>query len=361
MLTQLDHDLPQMTAPPRGRDDYGELPRPPNAPLAQIVADVMRPMTEFGLEEILAQRKRSPLETAETLCNRFGVEHREVKCPGHQGATLTLSVFRRSEDNETGPGFFYIHGGGMVGGDRFSGVGTFLSELLSHGGTVMTVEYRLAPEHPAPIPVEDCYEALNWAASQASDLGFDPVRLFLGGGSAGGGLAAGAMLLARDRSQPDLVGVMLECPMLDDRNNSTAVRQFWTYPGAWAGISNQSGWESLLGTARGTERVSPYDAPARATWLGGLPPVHIGVGSTDPFRDEDVAFASGIWRDGGDCELMVVPGGPHGFEALGEGMSIAAALINTRHRWVQRQLHPDDPGPAHQMAQALRAEIEAGP
>ena len=108
--------------------------------------------------------------------------------------------------------------------------------------------------------------------------------------------------------------MLLECPMLDDRNDSTSIRQYDVASG-WCAQSNEFGWTALLGAARGTDDVSPYDAPARATWLGGLPPIHISVGSADPVRDEDVDFATGIWRDGGDCELHVLPGGVHGFEA----------------------------------------------
>lgn len=354
----MNHDLPAMAAVAPARDEFGRLPRPAHDPMFEVVAQAI-PFAHLKPEYIVPMRERPGFENAETQRARFSVEHRELVVPGYGGADLTLSVFRRTGDESVGPGFFYIHGGGMVGGDRFGGTSVFLTQLAAYGGTVMSIEYRLAPEHPAPTPVEDCYAALAWVAEHAAELQFDPARLILGGTSAGGGLAAGTMLLARDRRGPELLGVLLECPMLDDRNNSTSIQQFWGVLGAWSGISNEVGWNALLGDARGSDAVSPYDAPARAAWLGGLPPIHIGIGSTDPFRDENVAFASAVWRDGGNCELLVVPGGPHGFEMLGEAMSISREMLRSRQEWVARQLNPDSPEAATEFLQKLAQYFEA--
>lgn len=334
-----DHDLPPMVAPPRGRDAFGETPRPPYDPSVAVVATVLptEPMTPEAIPAGRAQGWVTP----DKLTQTFGVTHRDVTVAGYGGADITVAVFRRPGDAEVGPGFVWIHGGGMVAGDRFAGAVDALGYLVTHGGTVVSVEYRLAPEHPAPIPVEDCYAALVWAVEHAADLGFDPDRVILGGGSAGGGLAAGVALLARDRGAPALSGVLLACPMLDDRNDSPSIRQYDVSIG-WSGRSNEVGWTALLGDARGTDAVSGYDAPARAPWLGGLPPVHIAVGSADPFRSEDVAFAEAIWRDGGDCELYVLPGGHHGYEGMTPASSISTITAESRQAWVRRILHPDD-------------------
>jgi acetyl esterase/lipase len=228
----------------------------------------------------------------------------------------------------------------MISGCRFDGVPTYIEQMLKHGGTVIAVEYRLAPENPAPTPVEDCYAAVRWALENAERIGVDTRRFILAGGSAGGGLAAGVALLARDRQDPPLLGVMLECPMLDDRNDTTSIRQYDSL-GLWNGRNNLIGWTALLGKNQGTDSVSAYDAPARAVWLGSLPPIHISVGSADAFRDEDVEFASAVWRDGGDCELYVLPGGTHGYEAFTPEASITAATLHSRSLWFDRILQSE--------------------
>ena len=340
------HDLPPMTAPERGRDEYGETPRPRHDTASEILFSAL-PDVPLRPEDIVPNRGRvlQPIEL--TLSAYQDVVRSETTYTSRDGAELPLAVFRRRDDESVGPLFFHIHGGGMVGGPRHDGLPPYLEHLRRHGGAVVSVEYRLAPEHPAPIPVEDCYAALTSTLARAAEFGIDPERAILDGGSAGGGLAAGVMLLARDRGGPDLLGVLLECPMLDDRNDSVSVRQFFRGGGgAWCGASNEVGWTALLGSARGTPDVAPYDAPARATWLGGLPPVHLSVGSTDAFRDENVAFASALWRDGGDCELYVVPGGPHGHDMMAAHSSIARSTTLVRSMWVDRLLSPDDPAVA---------------
>ena len=333
------HGFAEMVAPPRGSDEYGETPRPPFDATTQAIVDAV-PFPLLTPEAIVPNREASR-DSLAVVSSRFpDLTHREVTIDGYEGAPIVLSIWRHTNDPATGPGFVWIHGGGMVGGNRFAGVGDPLGWLQTYGGTVVSIEYRLAPESPAPVPVEDCYAGLAWVTEHASELDLDPARIILAGGSAGGGLAAGVMLLARDRGGPALLGVMLLCPMIDDRNSSTSVRQFDSIT-IWNAHANEVGWTALLGSARGTQDVSPYDAPARATWLGGLPPVHIGVGSADPFRDEDTAFATAIWRDGGDCELHVVPGGMHGFEFVGPDASIVRSITASRESWLARQLNPD--------------------
>lgn len=354
----IDHGLPPMSAPPRGRDDLGETPRPPHDPSVAVLAGVLP--TEPLTPERIPETRGVVWLTPERLAEAFPVHLRYVDVPGFDGASLRLAVIRRVGDDAVGPGLFWIHGGGMIGGEPLGSAIDAVPHLLVHGGTVLSVEYRLAPEHPAPIPVEDCYAALVWCVDHAAELGFDPDRMILGGGSAGGGLAAGVALLARDRQGPALVGAMLHCPMLDDRNDSTSIRQFDRSIG-WSGQNNAVGWGALLGEARGTDAVSPYDAPARATWLGGLPPVHISVGSADPFRTEDVAFAEGIWRDGGDCELYVLPGGHHGYEVMVPKASISVATLESRRLWVNRILNPDDTATALENLAQIAAAMGVTP
>jgi acetyl esterase/lipase len=341
----MNHNLQPMTAPARGRDDFGETPRPPFHSQIQTASNVLS-WTALTFEDIPVRRDQL-VEDAQTL-DRFGLEHRDIEVPGYNGHRAKAAVWRRRGDKEIGPGFIFVHGGGMVMGDRFQDVSMALPWVQRHGGTLFSVEYRLAPECPAPTPVEDAYVAASWIMQHASELAFDPECVVLAGTSGGGGIAAGVALLARDRQGPAFQGAWLNCPMIDDRNDTVSARQYDDL-GLWATRSNKVCWQAVLGDAVGTEDVSPYDAPARAAWLGGLPPILITVGSAEPFRDEDVAFASTIWRDGGDCELHVFPGGTHGYALFAANSSIGEIHEAAVTRWVARILQPDDPSGSLEM------------
>lgn len=188
-------------------------------------------------------------------------------------------------------GIFNIHGGGMISGDRRTGMELLLPYVAEGNAVAVSVEYRLAPEHPDPAPVEDCYAGLVWTGKHAVELGIDPDRLILLGGSAGGGLAAGTALLARDRGFPALSHQVLLCPMLDDRF-VTHSSQMLDGEGVWDRNANLFGWTSLLGQRRGGLDVSQYAAPARAQDLTGLPRTYIDAGSVEVFRDEAVDYAT---------------------------------------------------------------------
>ncbi len=279
---------------------------------------------------------RVPTDVEQLLADR-NVTHRELSVPGFDGSELTLSVFARSDHSGFGPALYSIHGGGMVIGDRFGGLGEVLEWVEEFDAVCVSVEYRLAPEFPDPYPVEDCYAGLAWVAAHADELGIDPARLLIVGGSAGGGLAAGTSLLARDRRGPELLGAMLMYPMLDDRNRTVSSHQI-DGVGFWDRGSNDTGWDALLGSRRNTGAVSIYAAPARATDLTGLPPTFIDVASAELFRDEAVLYALQIWANGGVAELHVVPGGFHGFENVAPDSALARQVRGTRRTWLARML-----------------------
>jgi acetyl esterase/lipase len=212
------------------------------------------------------------------------------------------------------------------------------------GVVVASVEYRLAPEHPFPAAVEDCYAGLVWTAAHATALGIDARRLLIAGASAGGGLAAAVSLMARDRGAPALLGQVLMCPMIDDRNQTPSSFELEGV-GVWDRTSNETGWASLLGEERGGPGVSPYAAPAREKDLSGLPPAFIDVGSVETFRDEDVDYAVRMWRAGGQAELHVWPGAFHGFDGLAPDAVLSRAARQARLAWVVRLLQAADVPP----------------
>ncbi|KAM5353576.1 hypothetical protein ACJ41O_000226 [Fusarium nematophilum] len=199
----------------------------------------------------------------------------------------------------------------------------------------VSIEYRLAPANPDPAPIEDCYAGLLWTYEHASELGIDPAQILIHGVSAGGGLAAGAALLSRDRDGPKLMGQALFSGMLDDRNDTISAHQF-EGKGIWDRQLNFRGWTALLGERRGTEDVTIYASPARATNLAGLPPAYVDVGSGETFRDEDVKYAQQLWQDDVQCELHVWPGAFHGFDMLCPESVLAKRATKARMDWVRQ-------------------------
>ncbi|MEU5692803.1 alpha/beta hydrolase [Actinosynnema sp. NPDC020468] len=262
----------------------------------------------------------------------------ERTIPGPEGAPdLEITIISPRGVEGAVPGLYNIHGGGMMVGHRNMDVGRLVALVLELGAVAVNVEYRLAPEHPHPAPVEDCYAGLVWMAEHAEELHVDPARIVVMGGSAGGGLSAGVALLARDRRGPALAGQLLLCPMIDDTNTTVASRQY-SGIGTWTRESNLAGWRSLLGDAVGTDEVSPYAAPTRATDLSGLPPAFIEVGSAEPFRDEDTEYALRIWATGGQAELHVWSGAFHGFDMYVPEWQVSQAALATRNSWFRRVL-----------------------
>jgi acetyl esterase/lipase len=248
------------------------------------------------------------------------------------GATLDLAWYHTS-GGQPGSAVLYLHGGGMIFGLEHLGRVYDLvvrDYVTTSDVPMLMVDYRIAPEHPHPTPVEDCYAALRWLADNAATLGVDPARIAVMGDSAGGGLAAGVCLLARDRGGPPIAQQLLIYPMLDDRAHTPDPQLMpfltWTYD------DNVTGWAALLGERAGTDAVPPYAAPARATDLAGLPETYIDVGDLDIFRDEDIAYARRLSDVGVPTELHLHPGCPHAFEALARGADVSQRAIADRLR-----------------------------
>jgi acetyl esterase/lipase len=281
--------------------------------------------------------------TAEMALGDAAVTCTDHEIAGHGGATILVSVIAPRDRAPAGPGIYHIHGGGMVMANRFVGADVLARWAVEHGAVCVSVEYRLAPEHQAPTLVEDCYAGLVWMAQNAALLGIDPGRIVAFGGSAGGGLAAGTALLARDRGGPRLLGQILQCPMIDDRSDTLSAHQFHGQ-GVWDRQCNVTAWQAVLGESYGTDQVDPYSAPARMTDLSNLPPTFIDVGSAETFRDEAVDYAQRIMAAGGLCELHVWPGAFHGFYSIMPNAAVSRACAAARDAWLGRLLaeHRED-------------------
>jgi acetyl esterase/lipase len=256
-----------------------------------------------------------------------GVEITDDEIPGPDGP-VPVRLYR---PHDALPAVaLYVHGGGMIAGtlDGYHPVVANYAALSRI--PLLAVDYRLAPEHPFPAGVEDSHAALVWLAAHSTELGASPGHVGIIGDSAGGGIAAGVALMARDRGGPALAGQVLIYPMLDDR--TVVPDPDLTGLATWSYEDNITGWSALLGDDAQGPDVSPYAAASRATDLSGLPPTSMYVGGLDIFRDEDIAYAARLSAAAVPTELHVIPGAPHGYEMLGGPSDLTVRAMADRTR-----------------------------
>ncbi|ETN45009.1 uncharacterized protein HMPREF1541_09885 [Cyphellophora europaea CBS 101466] len=231
----------------------------------------------------------------------------------------------------------HAHGGGYIAGSVDMFAKNIALWAAEHGVPTFSVNYRKAPEHPHPTPVEDYYAGLKFVQTNASRFNIDPARIAVFGESAGGGLAAAAALLARDRQlDPPIAKQVLVYPMLDDRNLTPipGIEPF----AVWNCESNIMGWTALLGADKAGKEdadVSPYAAPARARSLEGLPRTYMDCGELDIFKSEDLEYVSRLARANVSVEFHLYPGVPHVFEALAPEIWASKAARANRIRALQ--------------------------
>jgi triacylglycerol lipase len=291
------------------------------------ILDAFQPF-EFTAATLPAIRERlnAPVPGAPDPAELFPhVTRTDHVAPGLDGDPgVAILVYEPAAYATPAPCLVWIHGGGYI-------IGAAANEDLlcrriaeQTGAVVASVDYRLAPETPAPGPVHDCYAALRWVHENADMLGVDTARVAIGGASAGGGLAACLAILARDRGELPVSFQLLIYPMLDDRTASTADPGPYVGEFIWTPASNRFGWASLLGHEPGGAGTSPHASAARVSSVDGLPPAYLSVGSLDLFAEEDIEYARRLLRAGIPTELHVYPGGYHGFNMAPDARITAA-------------------------------------
>lgn len=295
----------------------------------------------LGLDVVRKRFADMRAQVAATAPEVPGVATRDERVPGYGDADAEILVrLYEPEARPAGSGAIYwIHGGGMVVGayDESDYVCKLWADRFK--SLVVSVEYRLAPEHPYPAPLEDCYAGLRWLWRTADEHGVDRNRVVVTGASAGGGLAAGTCLMARDLGEVMPRAQVLMYPMIDDRDATPSNIEV-TYPKVWHRDANRFGWAAYLGERVAGADVPIYAAPARATAdeLRGLPPAFVDVGELDSFRDEDIEYAQKLLQAGVPTELLVSPGVFHASENFNASAASSRRINRFRNEALARSL-----------------------
>ncbi len=322
----MSHDLTELLDP--------ELKGPIKMMLSQ-----MPPMSFDDLPAARAASKQMMSEMKIKMPAIPGIVTEDRTIPGPKDSPdITIRIYRPEKQTGRFPAILWIHGGGYILGDIDQEDFTSKKLALAAECTVISVDYRLAPEHPYPAPLEDCYTALQWLSAHTEELEVNKSRIAIGGASAGGGLAAGLAILARDRAEVETCFQLLVYPMINDCNvvpasNTLPDTLFWTRE------SNLVGWRSYLGCEPGIEGISCYAVAYRATNLEGLPPAYVTVGDLDLFAQEDIDYSRRLIEAGVPTELHVYPGGCHAFDMLVPDADISKRFTADIHRALRRALH----------------------
>ena len=280
--------------------------------MANVAAELRGPQLLVPLPPLRSGRTLQVMRRVITRPSAIaeGVEMRTLTARAN-GSERRVLVYERPDRVRPSGALLWIHGGGYVMGTPEVENEVCSRIALDLGVLVVNVSYRLAPEHPFPAGLDDCYTALAWLHEQADELGIDPDRVAIGGASAGGGMAASLAQMAHDRGGPAVSFQVLVYPMLDDRTVQRPVDAL-----VWNNRSNAFAWDAYLGHPAGQPDERPWAVPARRADLAGLPPAWIGVGDIDLFHDEDVEYARRLQEAGVRCELHVEPGMYHGADAI---------------------------------------------
>ncbi|KAL3456980.1 Alpha/Beta hydrolase protein [Aspergillus heterothallicus] len=323
-----------------GSSDDNAMPRPPFDPALEAARNSAFLDPEIFVSVDKMRAAQPDTFSLDLFLSKFKtLLHAEYTIPGpNTGSSVTLSVFTpKRSTNASLPVVYNIHGGGQIAGTRFAGIEGVAGWLTGLDVVLITVEYRLAPEHPAPAALDDSFIGLTWVADHAIDLGVDPLRIMVVGVSGGGPIAAACAIQARNRGYPKLCGQLLSTPMLDSHVDTVSSLQYEALT-HWSGRTNRMAWQCVLGKEANSAEVSELVSPSRATSLPGVASAFIDVGEAEVFRDEAVAYASTLWKSGVSAELHIWPGAWHGFDMLAPEAPVSKAATAAKVDWIRRTL-----------------------
>ncbi|GAA4627523.1 alpha/beta hydrolase [Actinoallomurus vinaceus] len=267
---------------------------------------------------------------------RIAVETLHVQRPDQ--STLDVVLFTPTDTDRLLPALAYFHPGGQVLGSAHDDTAYPSALALSLRSVIAVVDYRLAPETPAPGAAEDGYLAYTYLVAHAEEHQINPDRVGIAGVSGGGAVAAAGALMIRDRGAARPCLLSLNYPMLDDRNETPSSHQV-TDIGVWDRRENLLAWAAVLGDRAGRPDVDPYSAPGRATELHAMPETFIAAAQFDVFRDENIDFATRLMAAGVPVELHVYAHAFHAWDLLVPASSLAQSFERTWHHFLSRCLH----------------------
>ena len=316
----------------------------PKLDIMTFVAPELRPAAErilSGPDAFPAAELRNIPAMREAMKKWYGKPSADVpfierNIPGRNDARDVRIYLINAKPGQSRPGFLHTHGGGFIIGTAAGDIATLQGLATKLDAVIVTVDYRLAPEATYAGSIEDNYAGLKWMYDHADEIGVDRRRIAVGGESAGGGHAALLAITARDRGEVPVMFQSLVYPMLDDRTGTT--RPVPPHVGAimWTAPQNRLGWHAFLGREPGTNASPSAAVPARNPDLKGLPAAWIGVGSIDLFVDEDIEYARRLVDTGVPTELLVVPGGYHGFDQIAGDTKLAQGFTESRANALKR-------------------------
>ena len=248
---------------------------------------------------------------------------------------VPVRIYRNENAPDPCGALLFFHGGAFVFGDLESEYERCVRFAHQANCVVVSVDYRLAPEHPYPAAVDDGFAALQWLRRNASQLGVDPNRIGVGGASAGGAIAAATVLRARDGVGPSIKAQLLIYPVLDNETSSSSIEQFYRAE-PWDGERTRKMWRAYLGND--IKDVPTYASPARAHDLTNLPPTYIMTAECDPLRDEAITFGRRLLRAGTTVELHHFARTFHGFDVVAPGSRLSELALDEQMAFLLREL-----------------------
>ncbi|WP_018759405.1 alpha/beta hydrolase [Paenibacillus terrigena] len=292
----------------------------------------------FQLEDHLAWSRsllsNPPIEKSEDVCTTSRM------IPGAAGEMLVKIYEPAQRTDAKLPAMLWIHGGGYVMGHPDMDDALCERFVQAAKCVVVSVDYRLAPEHAYPAAIEDCYAGLTWMTDEAELLRIDLERVAIAGASGGGGLTAALALMVRDKGGPALIFQMPLYPMLDNRNSTTSSHEITTANATWNRANNLAAWRMYLGEENDASDLSPYAVPSRAENLAGLPPTYTCVGQLDLFRDETIEYVTRLAEAGVDVEFHLYPGAYHCFEVFVPQAEVSQRASQSYVDAIARALNP---------------------
>lgn len=262
------------------------------------------------------------------------VDVRDIQAPSSEvGRSIPVRLYRaaKESDGRQKPCLIYIHGGGMIMGNLETGNLNCLNFARTFDISVLSIEYRKAPEFPYPAAIEDCIDAISWIVSNSELFNIDLANLGIYGSSAGGGLVLGTMLKMRDQGRNVFKYMLPIYPMIDSSNTSNSSLEI-TNIGVWDRSTNIDAWNWYLNGNQADE----YAAPAQAKNLAGLPQCYSDVGSFDLFLDENSSFFERLSGAGVSTEFQVFQGAFHGSENLAPESELSRKIWERRLGAIER-------------------------